>query len=151
MKLTPYILAAMLACGPLAFVHPVRVSGKSMEPALQEGQVALAAWAWCSGSPSLGEIRIIKGPEGTAIKRILALPGQALEQRNGYFMLDGKIIEEPYVSMRGIGSGGPWSSGAGYLMIGDNRPASRDSRLWGPIQGEAIGGKVLFGRSRPKT
>jgi signal peptidase I len=144
MRFAPYLFATMLACAPLAFVHPVRVSGNSMGPALKEGRVVLALWAWCSGAPRLGEIWVIDSPEGTAVKRVLALPGQVLEQRNGYFLRNGKIIEEPYISFRGNGNGGPWNAKGGYMMLGDNRPASRDSRRWGPINRDAVRGRVLF-------
>ena len=143
MKIPPYISALLLACTPLAFVHPVRVKGNSMAPTLKDGQVLLALWPWCSGKPGLGEIWIINSPEGTVIKRILALPGQELEQRNGYLIREGQFVQEPYVSFRVIRNDGPWSAQDGYILLGDNRPQSRDCRLWGPIQKPMIGGKIL--------
>ena len=146
MRPSAYVAAALLACTPLAFVHPVRVRGGSMEPALRDGQVVLALWAWCSGAPALGEVRILHGPEGRAIKRLLALPGQVLEQKNGYLLRDGVFVEEPYVASRPLRDDGPWEAGAGYLALGDNRPASRDSRLWGAIGRTQVRGRVLQAR-----
>jgi signal peptidase I len=114
-----------------------------MEPSLKDGQVRMALWHWCSGKPDLGEIWVLNSPEGMVIKRVLALPGQELEQRNGYLMRSGQPVEEPYVLFRDIRNDGPWNARDGYLLLGDNRPASRDCRLWGPIRKEAIRGKVL--------
>ena len=114
-----------------------------MEPTLKDGQVLLALWSWCSGKPDLGEIRILDSPEGTVIKRVLALPGQELEQRNGYLLREGQFVQEPYVSFRNIRNDGPWRAQDGYLLLGDNRPHSRDCRLWGPMQKAMIGGRIL--------
>jgi len=144
MKLFPYISALLLACTPLAFVHPVKITGNSMEPTLKDGQVLFALWPWCSGKPELGEIWILNSPEGTVIKRILAMPGQELEQRNGYLIRAGEPLEEHYVSFRDIINDGPWSAKNGYLLLGDNRRVSRDCRLWGPMQRAAIRGRVLY-------
>jgi signal peptidase I len=143
MKRSAYAWALLLALSPLAFVHPVRVKGSSMEPSLKDGQTLLALQPWCSGKPSLGEVWTLDGPEGKAIKRVLALPGQTLEQRNGYLMRDGAFVEEPYVSFRDIRDDGPWSAGDGYLLLGDNRPASRDCRLWGAVSSGGMGGRVV--------
>jgi signal peptidase I len=144
MKLFPYVSALLLACTPLIFVHPVRITGNSMEPALKDGQVLLALWPWCSGKPDLGEIRILNSPEGTVIKRVLAMPGQELEQRNGYLIRAGQPVEEAYVLYREIRNDGPWEARDGYLLLGDNRRVSRDCRLWGPMQRAAVRGRVLY-------
>lgn len=147
MKVATYISASLLACLPLAFIHPVRVRGNSMEPTLKDGKVVVALWPWCSGKPSLGEIRILNSPEGKVIKRVMALPGQELEQRNGYLVRSGVMVEEPYISNRDVKNDGQWDAGGGYLLLGDNRPQSRDSRLWGPIEKKSIGGRVLIRKS----
>jgi signal peptidase I len=143
MKRSAYAWALLLALAPLAFVHPVRVEGNSMEPTLKDGQTLLALRPWCSGRPGLGEVWTLDGPEGKAIKRVLALPGQTLEQRNGYLMRDGAFVEEPYVSFRDVMDDGPWPAGDGYLLLGDNRPASRDCRLWGAVGDRVMGGRVV--------
>jgi signal peptidase I len=145
MKLSIYLSAFLLTCSPLAFVHPVRLKGNSMEPTLKDGQVLLVLWPWCSGRPKLGEVWVFDGPEGSVIKRILALPGQKLEQINGYLLRDGMFVEEPYVSFRDVRDGGPWGSGDGYLLLGDNRPASRDCRLWGAAGRDQMRGRALGG------
>ena len=79
------------------------------------------------------------------VKRILALPGQELEQRNGYLIRSGELVEEPYLSFRDTRDDGPWSATDGYLCLGDNRSHSRDSRLWGTVQTTMFRGRVLGG------
>ena len=143
MKLTVYFAAAVLACSPLAFVRPVQVRGNSMEPTLKDGQLVLALWPWCSGKPELGEVWTLNRPEGAVVKRVLATPGQVLEQRNGYLIRSGDFVEEPYVAFRNITDGGPWPANDGYLLLGDNRLNSRDCRLWGPMQRAAVRGRVV--------
>ena len=118
-----------------------------MAPTLADGQVVLVLWPWCSGSPDLGEVWVLNSPEGAVIKRVLALPGQELEQSNGYLLRSGRPVDEPYVYYRDVKNDGPWSAGNGYLLLGDNRPASRDSRLWGPMQKDMIGGRILAKKS----
>jgi len=146
MKFSAYISAALIACSPLAFLRPVQVRGESMEPTLHNGQLAFALWPWCSGSPSLGQVWVLESPDGAAIKRVLALPGSMLEQCDGHLALDGNGLEEPYVAFRDTGNNGRWLAESGYLFLGDNRPASRDSRAWGHIEKRALRGRVV-GRS----
>ena len=74
--------ALALAILPLAFIHPLRIVGHSMEPALGPGSVRLALRAWCAGSPKRGEVWLVEAPEGgPAVKRVVGLPGERLEQR----------------------------------------------------------------------
>jgi len=147
MKLSAYISAALLACSPLAFFRPVQVRGESMEPALHSGQLVFALWPWCSGSPALGEIWVLESPDGAAIKRVLALPGSELEQRNGRLALDGQYLDEPYIAFWDTGNDGRWPAGTGYLLLGDKRPASRDSRAWGPMEKGSLRGRVITASS----
>jgi signal peptidase I len=86
----------------------------------------------------------LNSPDGNVIKRILAMPGQELEQRNGYLIRSGQIVEEPYVLFRDVRNDGPWNAQDGYLLLGDNRHVSRDCRLWGPVRRTAIRGRILY-------
>ena len=135
--------ALALAILPLAFVHPLRVTGHSMEPALKPGSVCLAMRAWCAGSPHRGEVWLIDAPDGPAIKRIVGLPGERLEQRDGEMFLNGQRLQEPFLLQFDQGNGGPWESNQGFLVLGDNRRESHDSRVWGPLLRSAFRGKVI--------
>jgi signal peptidase I len=90
------------------------------------------------------------------VKRIIGLPGDVWSERNGYTFINGRRLSEPYVqanrrdhqtktlldipprgTMRQIPKGM-------YLMEGDNRAHSCDSRVWGLVPREDIIGKVFL-------
>jgi signal peptidase I len=143
----PWVPASAIALAilPLAFVHPLKVAGQSMEPALKAGSVCLAVRAWCAGAPHRGEVWLIDGPDGPAIKRVVGLPGERLEQRDGEMYLNGQRLQEPFLQRFDQGNGGPWETGRGFLVLGDNRRESRDGRVWGPLLRSAFRSKVVAG------
>jgi signal peptidase I len=84
------------------------------------------------------------------IKRVIALPGQALYSDGGAVYVDGRRLAEPYLpSPDPLGvpiasSEHPYRVPAGeFYVLGDNRALSCDSRYWGPIQGSSIVGKAI--------
>lgn len=144
MKRLPLFIAAMaLALAPLAFVHPVRIQGESMAPTLRDGELCFALRSWCSPAPERGQIWVVRSPEGEAVKRLLALPGQRLDLQEGTLRLNEQPIEEAYVRHPESGTAGPWEALGGYLLLGDNRPASRDGRTWGPLPRKAMTGYII--------
>jgi signal peptidase I len=84
------------------------------------------------------------------IKRIIGLPGETVEVDNGGVDIDGKKLSEPYLPTAFITTeksflreGIPYTIPAGfYIVMGDNREFSSDSREWGPISKSAIVGKA---------
>lgn len=136
--------ALTLALSPLVFVHPVRICGRSMEPALRDGDVRFALRAWCAGKPAEGDIWLVRTPEGAAVKRVVGLPGSHLEQHAGRLFQAGRPIDAPY-TIRPDHGPGTWEAGRGYLVAGDNRPLSRDSRAWGPLAAQSFQGRIVQG------
>jgi signal peptidase I len=114
-----------------------------MEPAFREGRMVWALRAWAAGPPRRGQVWVVDTPGGPSLKRILALPGERLEMREGDLFFRGKRLEEPYVQRLERGGDGGWEAGTGYLLLGDNRPESRDSRSWGPLPRSAFRGRIL--------
>ena len=137
------LLALGLALSPLAVLHPLRVQGRSMEPTLRNGRLCWVLRSWVAGEPRRGQVWLVEGPEGPSLKRVLALPGECLEMRDGDLFRQGARLEEPYVARIERGDAGPWEAGRGYLVLGDNRPLSRDSRAWGSLDESAFRGRVL--------
>lgn len=137
------LLALGVALLPFTVVHPVRVQGRSMEPSLRTGEVCWVLRRWAAGLPGRGEVWLVESLDGVSLKRVMGLPGESLEQRNGDLFKLGRRVEESYVEYLEKQSAGPWSAGGGYLVLGDNRPESRDSRTWGALPREAFRGRVL--------
>lgn len=137
------LAAVILAVSPLAIVHPVRVAGRSMEPALREGDLRWALRAWASPPPKRGEIWVVEGPQGPSVKRIIGLPGDLVTWQGPDVCINGPRLEEPWVVHPERSGSGTLACGEGYLVLGDNRPESRDGRNWGPLPVTALGGRVL--------
>ena len=106
--------------------------------------------AYCFSSPERGDIVIFPwpdNPEITYVKRVIGLPGETLEIKNGFVYINGEPIEEPYLNEEMVGEYGPYVVPEGcYFMLGDNRNHSQDSRRWSNtyLKEEDIMAKVLF-------
>jgi len=141
------LAAVALALSPLAVIHPVQVAGASMEPALHDGELVWALWAWCAGNPKRGEFWLVKGPEGMSVKRAVGLPNEHIEAKDGEIFINGSRFPEPYVR-NSDHVDGSWVCRDSYLMLGDNRPQSHDGRAWGPLPKSALKGRVVGFESR---
>ncbi len=113
-----------------------------MAPTLKDGDLRLALRAWAASAPRRGEVWLVEGPEGPAIKRVAALPGERIELRDGDVLVAGRRIPPPE-GARLERQDGAWDCGAGCFLLGDNRPASRDSRVWGPLPLRTFRARVL--------
>jgi len=83
---------------------------------------------------------------GTFVKRAVALPGETWSLKKGVVFIDGQKLDEPYIerSVRGTDDVAARRVPANaYVMLGDNRAASCDSRAWGPVPREKLIGKVV--------
>lgn len=136
------VAALALALSPLAVVHPLRIEGRSMEPALRHGELRWALRAWAAGAPQRGQVWRVDTPEGPAVKRVAALPGERVELQDGDLRIDGRR-QEPPEGARLERQDGTWVCGEGWFLLGDQRPASRDSRAWGPLPRTAFRARVL--------
>jgi signal peptidase I len=77
------------------------------------------------------------------VKRLVGLPGDRVELRDGGLWINGWLVDEPYVDRPERASSGPWALGPGYFLLGDNRPESHDSRAWGALSAQALEGRIL--------
>ena len=81
------------------------------------------------------------------IKRVVGLPGETVEVRNGTVYIDGTEIAEPYVPdrYRDRASHPPLTvPDKAYYVLGDHRNTSNDSRTWGTVDKNFIKGKAVF-------
>ena len=137
------IAALVLALSPLLVVHPVQVSGRSMEPALADGDLRWALRAWASAAPRRGEMWVVAGPQGVSVKRVLGLPGETVTWRGADLWINGQRLDEPWVTHPERSGEGRVTCGRGYLVLGDNRTASQDGRSWGAVPAQALRGRIL--------
>jgi signal peptidase I len=148
-------------------VNPYRIPSSSMEPTLHCARPAFGCEAHFSDrvlacrfcyrltDPKRGDIVVFQTPPlaavrcssgGTYVKRLIGLPGDLWEERNGYVFINGRRLDEPYVrpGRRDTRTITPIRIPRGrYFMMGDNRNSSCDSRRWGTVPRSNLIGKVI--------
>ena len=112
-----------------------RVPSGSMENTIMTGDRLFGnRLAYVFSDPKRGDIVIFHFPDDEKvlyIKRIIGLPGETVEIKNGGVFVDGKLLEERYINVTTLGEFGPYEVPEGqYFMMGDNRNNSADSRYW---------------------
>jgi len=148
-------------------VNPYRIPSSSMEPTLHcakpgsgctsrfSDRVLANRFIYHLRDPRRREIIVFNVPKraeeacgagGVFVKRIIGLPGDVWQEREGFVYINGKKLDEPYIKKdrrdfssypaRRIPKGN-------YFMMGDNRQSSCDSRRWGTVPRANIIGKVF--------
>lgn len=133
--------------------QPFLVSGASMEPTFDTGDYLIVDQVtYRLTDPKRGDVVIFRYPEDPSkffIKRIIGLPGEKVNIRNGEVTvttLSGQEIEinEPYVFKIHKTTSSTQLSDDEYFVMGDNRISSADSRTWGPLKEDLLIGRALF-------
>jgi signal peptidase I len=133
----------------LFLAQATQVLGQSMEPNLHSTQrvvVEKVTYRFLHG-PRRGDIVVIDLPGQTEmlIKRVVGLPGESIEVRNGQVYIDGEQLDEPWTVRPSGGSYGPQTiPPLRVFVMGDNRGASNDSRSFGPVAIEHVVGHAWF-------
>ena len=165
------ILALLIFLGLQFSIQNFRVEGLSMQPTLEEGQYVLVnklvylrlapqdlsnllpfvnsdreEVVFPFSAPSLGDVIIFhfpRDPNRDFVKRVIGVPGDVVEIKQGRVFLNGEEIDEPYITRPDRGSMAPRSIPANsFFVLGDNRRASNDSRDWGTVPAENIIGRA---------
>lgn len=127
----------------------VTYQGRDMEPTIGLNETVLITKT--VGKIQRADIIIFKYPADPSqrfIKRVVGLPGERVEIRQGRVFIDQKPLEENYLDpkLNTWGRSIPETliPQGTYYVLGDNRDASNDSRYWGSLSAELIDGKVMF-------
>jgi len=123
-------------------------AGPSMQPNFYAGyRVMTEKVSYYLHLPRRGDVVVVERPEneGNLIKRVIGLPGETIEVRNGHAIINGEPIDEPWVANFGGRDVASTRIPEDHIFImGDNRPVSRDSREIGPVQIDSIIGRGWF-------
>ena len=137
------------------FGRQVKNSGDSMRPAVLDGDIVLVnRMIYDASRPKRGDIIVFK-PNGNEnarsyIKRIIGLPGETVQIKDGEIYIDGEKLEEKYettaIEDAGTASEEITLDGDEYFVLGDNRRNSEDSRMAdiGNVKRSEIEGKAWF-------
>ncbi len=130
-------------------IQNYRIESHSMEPNFYDGQYVLVnKLAYKLGEPQRGDVVVFhnpNNPDEDYIKRIIGLPGDTVSFDGGRVYINGQPLDEPYVNPPTNGSfgAGPTVVDDGYIFVmGDNRPNSRDSRVFGELSEDLMVGKA---------
>ena len=135
-------------------VQDFQVDGSSMVPTLQNSQFVLVdKLTYVFGAPQRGDIVVFMPPAVTSskdpyIKRIIGVPGDhIIVNAEGYVSVNGVALNETYVSLISNATYQPKDiivEPGHYWVMGDNRPASSDSRFFGTVSRSEIIGKATL-------
>jgi signal peptidase I len=173
LKELPFLIIGALIVAVLVksfLIQVFWIPSGSMEETLQVGdRVIVNKLAYRLGDPGRGDVVVfepetadpesvfakvsrnllesvgLRTPESDLIKRVIGLPGDTIEIMGNELFINGSLLDEPYLrpNVR-MNTFGPEVVPEGeYFVMGDNRSSSRDSRVFGPIEGSRIVGRAF--------
>jgi len=148
------LFSVVLAVIVILFLYqPVKVEGTSMMPTLDDQErifINKFVYRFHFEKIDRGDTVVFwfpGDPSKSYIKRVIGMPGDRVEVRDGSVLVNGQALEEDYVpqeyrdqSEMRLTTIGPDE----YFVLGDHRSSSNDSRTWGMVPRRYIYGKAVF-------
>jgi signal peptidase I len=149
------VLALIIVIPIRTFIaQPFIVSGSSMVPTFEDGQYLIVdELSYRFNDPQRDDVIVFhypKDPSKFFIKRIIGLPGDTVTITGSKVTINnaahpkGFVLSEPYVKNASSNEMTATLESGEYFVMGDNRIASSDSRVWGDLPRGLIVGRVLF-------
>ena len=146
------LIAIGLALVIIVFLYqPVKVEGTSMAPLLSDQErIFINKFVYRFEPIQRGDVVVFWYPldrTKSFIKRVVGLPGETVEIRQGTVYVNGTIVPEPYVppQYEDLSDLGLVRVPKGsYFVMGDHRISSNDSRVFGPVADRFIYGRAVF-------
>lgn len=141
-----FVLAQLIM---VSVAQAFQVEQFSMEPTLlPRDRVLVDKFLYRFRQLHRGDVIVLKyplNPSRNYIKRIVALPGDRLEVREGQLYVNGQRVREGYINGAAQGSYGPLTVPADSVFVmGDNRNNSEDSRSFGALKRNHIVGQAIL-------
>lgn len=159
-ELLKIVLISLVIIIPVRYflIQPFYVKGASMEPNFHDKEYLIVdEISYRLNSPKRGDIivfRYPRNPQEYFIKRLIALPGEKVQVKDGGVYIfnaehpEGFRLEEGYlgegVKTYGFSEDITTLGDEEIFVLGDNRNASKDSRTFGPVNKSFLIGRVLF-------
>lgn len=157
-ELVRFALVAVIIVIPirLFIAQPFIVSGSSMVPTFYNGQYLIVdEISYIIGKPKRNDVVIFRNPNDKKIffiKRIIGLPGETVDVKSNINEVtifnkenpEGFKLDQSFITNIG-GIDAHMELGENeYFVMGDNRPASSDSRYWGVVPEKLLVGKAFL-------
>jgi len=130
------------------------IPSSSMEPTLKiDDKVLVNKLSYKFHDINRGDIVVFERPPGETdpkikdlIKRVIGLPGDSIEAHDGHVFVDGRRLNEPYlpagIQIKPLAR--QVVPGNSIFVMGDNRPSSKDSTVFGPISKNLVVGRAFL-------
>lgn len=151
------VIAIIIAAIILFFFKPIIIQQESMQPTFYSNDYVVVSKQSYSifGDIERGDVIVFRsslldenGDQKSLIKRVIGLPGDTIEIKNGYVILNGVTIQEDYLAEQGVsGEMEQITVDEGKIFVmGDNRAVSQDSRSpeVGQVDHDTVIGKVVL-------
>lgn len=159
-EITKMVVISLAIIIPVRYflIQPFYVKGASMEPNFHDHEyLIIDEISYRFNEPQRGDIIVFRypfNPQEFFIKRLIGLPGETVQLRDGHVYVtntehpEGWQLPETYLDVNlqtnGFDQSSVELSADQYFVLGDNRYASKDSRSFGPVAKNFIIGRVFF-------